>query len=57
VEADIENPKSELFSKRCFTMVVFPEPDGAEKIIALPPFGGVSVGKLAIKLLFGLIAL
>jgi hypothetical protein len=36
VEAEIENPRSELVLRRCLTIVVFPEPEGAEKISALP---------------------
>jgi hypothetical protein len=31
VHAEIEKPKLELVAKRCFTIVVLPEPDGAEK--------------------------
>jgi hypothetical protein len=32
----MEKPRSGFFSRRCFTMVVFPEPEGAEKMIAFP---------------------
>jgi hypothetical protein len=36
VQAEIENPRLELFASNFFTIVVFPEPDGAENIINLP---------------------
>jgi hypothetical protein len=36
VLAEIEKPRSGLFSKRCLTRVVLPDPEGAEKIITLP---------------------
>jgi hypothetical protein len=36
VQAEIENPKFGVLEMRCLTIVVFPEPDGAEKIIAFP---------------------
>jgi hypothetical protein len=32
----MEKPKFGFFPNKCLTMVVLPEPDGAEKIIALP---------------------
>jgi hypothetical protein len=36
VEADMENPRSLFVSRRCLTIVVFPDPEGAEKMIAFP---------------------
>jgi hypothetical protein len=36
VQAEIEKPKLLLFAKRCLTIVVLPEPEGAEKIISFP---------------------
>jgi hypothetical protein len=32
----MENPRLGLFASNCFTIVVFPEPEGAENIINLP---------------------
>lgn len=32
----MENPRSGLCVNRCLTIVVFPDPEGAEKISALP---------------------
>jgi hypothetical protein len=32
----MEKPKLELLANNCFTIVVLPEPDGAEKIMSLP---------------------
>jgi len=34
--AEIENPREGILSRRYFTMVVFPEPDGAENIKTFP---------------------
>jgi len=35
VHAETENPKDGILSRRNFTIVVLPEPEGAEKIMAL----------------------
>ena len=36
IQAEIEKPKSALRANNSLTMVVFPEPDGAENMISLP---------------------
>ena len=36
MQAEIEKPKSALRANNSLTMVVFPEPDGAENMISLP---------------------
>ena len=36
LQADIENDKGSLLASNDFTIVVFPAPEGAEKIMAFP---------------------
>jgi hypothetical protein len=36
VQAEIEKPKSALRANSSFTIVVFPEPEGAENMMSLP---------------------
>jgi hypothetical protein len=36
VQAETENISKELTFNKCFTIVVFPDPDGAQKIITFP---------------------
>ncbi|CAA9319931.1 MAG: hypothetical protein AVDCRST_MAG56-6882 [uncultured Cytophagales bacterium] len=36
MQAEMEKPRRGSVASRCLTMVVFPEPEGAEKMIALP---------------------
>jgi hypothetical protein len=39
----MEKPSRGFVSSRCLTMVVFPEPEGAEKMMALPENGVVEL--------------
>jgi len=36
VQADMEKPKLSWCFKRCRTRVVFPDPEGAQKMMAFP---------------------
>jgi hypothetical protein len=43
VQADIEKASLGFTFSKCFTMVVLPAPDGAEKMMIFPCIGGYTV--------------